>query len=211
MTILQRSDSWFTARIGKMTASRIKDIDAKPKKGKAHNAITLEVINERLTGVATEKPTTALMQWGIDHEPQAIAEYEVLTGAFVKGTCLIDHPTIPFSGASPDGLIGEDGQIEAKCPSSTTHLNTLITREVPDEYIPQITWQLACTKRKWCDFISYDPRQPIGLHIIVIRVYAEDLDIVRYEQLVIGFNSIIDNEIQELRNRNSWVLDKKVA
>ncbi|WEI04564.1 YqaJ viral recombinase family protein [Acinetobacter johnsonii] len=198
MTILQRSEGWFADRCGKVTASRIKDVDAKPIKGKAHNALTLTILTERLTGVQEETKTNSLMQWGIDQEPYAIAAYENETGNFVIGTGLIDHPVIKMSGASPDGLVGKDGQIEAKCPSSQTHLNTILTKEVPAEYVPQITWQLACTRRAWCDFVSYDPRLPEHLRLVVIRVNAEDLDIAGIEQSVIRFNQKIDQIIAEL-------------
>lgn len=198
MTILQRSEDWHADRCGKVTASRVKDISAKPKTGKAYNALTLTILTERLTGVQEETKTTSLMQWGIDQEPYAIAAYENETGNFVVGTGLIDHPTIKMSGASPDGLVDQDGQLEVKCPSSQTHLNTVLTGEVPNEYVPQITWQLACTRRKWCDFVSYDPRLPEHLRLVVIRVNAEDLDIAGIEQSVIKFNQKIDQIIYEL-------------
>lgn len=198
MTILQRSEGWYADRCGKVTASRIKDVDAKPIKGKAHNALTLTILTERLTGVQEESITNKAMQWGIDQEPYAIAAYENETGNFVIGTGLIDHPVIKMSGASPDGLVDQDGQLEVKCPSSQTHLNTILTQEVPSEYVPQITWQLACTRRKWCDFVSYDPRLPEHLRLVVIRVNAEDLDIAGIEQSVIRFNQKIDQIIAEL-------------
>lgn len=198
MTILQRSEDWHADRCGKVTASRIKDVDAKPIKGRAYNALTLTILTERLTGVQEETKTTGLMQWGIDQEPYAIAAYENETGNFVVGTGLIDHPTIKMSGASPDGLVDQDGQLEVKCPGSQTHLNTILTQEVPSEYVPQITWQLACTRRKWCDFVSYDPRLPEHLRLVVIRVNAEDLDIAGIEQSVIRFNQKIDQIIAEL-------------
>ena len=198
MNILQRNENWHADRCGKVTASRIKDIDAKPAKGKAHNALTLTILAERLTGVQEETKINQLMQWGIDQEPYAITAYENETGAFVCETGFIDHPVISNSGASPDGLVGKDGQIEVKCPSTTTHINTLLTRKVPDEHMPQITWQLACTRRKWCDFVSYDPRLPEHLRLVVIRVNAEDLDIAGIEQSVIRFNQKIDQIIAEL-------------
>ena len=138
------------------------------------------------------------MQWGIDQEPYAIAAYENETGNFVYETGFIDHPTISNSGASPDGLVGSDGQIEAKCPSTTTHINTLLSRKVPDEYIPQITWQLACTRRAWCDFISYDPRLPKHLQIVIIRVFAKDLDIAGIEILVTQFNKTVEAVLKEI-------------
>ncbi len=198
MNILQRSDDWHSERCGKVTASRIKDIDAKPAKGKVLNSLGLIILSERLTGVQEETKTTQLMQWGIDHEPHAITAYENETGEFVEGTGLIDHPSIPLSGASPDGLVGKQGQLEVKCPYTTTHLNTLLSRKVPDEYIPQITWQLACTEREWCDFVSYDPRLPEYLQLVIIRVFAKDLDIAGLEQSVIAFNKTIDQAIDQL-------------
>ena len=198
MTILQRSDGWFADRCGKVTASRIKDIGAKPVKGKKYNALTLTILSERITGVQEETPTSKAMQWGIDQEENAIAAYENETGNFVKGTGLVDHPVIKLSGASPDGLINLDGQIEVKCPATTTHLNTLLTKEVPAEYIPQITWQLACTRRKWCDFISFDPRLPEHLQLVIIRIFAKDLDIAGVEQAVINFNIVVDKAMTEL-------------
>ena len=198
MTILQRSEGWFADRCGKVTASRIKDIGAKPVKGKKYNALTLTILSERITGVQEETPTSKVMQWGIDQEENAIAAYENETGNFVKGTGLIDHPVIKLSGASPDGLVNLDGQIEVKCPSTATHLNTLLTKEIPVEYIPQITWQLACTRREWCDFVSYNPRLPEHLQLVIIRVFTKDLDIAGIEQSVINFNRKLDLIICDL-------------
>lgn len=198
MTILQRSDGWFADRCGKVTASRVKDINAKPKPGKAFNALTLSILTERLTGVQEETPTNRAMQWGIDQEPYAIAAYENLTGEFVKGTGLINHQTIAWGGASPDGLVGLKGQLEVKCPNTTTHLNTILVQEVPKEYIPQITWQLACTRLEWCDFVSYCPLLPEHLQIVVIRVFAKDLDVAGIERDVRKFNENIESLLSGL-------------
>lgn len=198
MNILQRSDDWQACRVGKVTASRIKDLSAKPSKGKALNALGLIILAERLTGVQKEIFTNATMQWGVDNEPHAIAAYENVTGNFVVGTGLIDHPTIAMFGASPDGLVGDDGQLEVKCPDTTTHLNTLLTKQVPDEYIPQITSQLACTRRKWCDFVSYDPRLPEHMQLVVIRVEADPKVITYLECEVIRFNMLINEKMREL-------------
>lgn len=199
MNILQRSDDWYAERCGKVTASRVKDLNAKPSKGKALNALGLTILAERLTGVQKETPTNFYMQWGIDNEPHAIAAYENETGFFVNGTGLIDHPFIEMFGASPDGLVGENGQIEVKCPDTTTHLNTLLTKEVPEEHIPQITSQLACTRREWCDFVSYDPRLEPDLQIIIIRVFAKDLNIEGLERDVRAFNRVIEEAKASLK------------
>ncbi|AKG07032.1 exonuclease [Moraxella bovoculi] len=198
MNILQRNDDWLTSRIGKITASRIGGINAKPKTGKALNETLLEILSERLTGEKTEGFTSKAMQWGIENEPYAVTAYENETGLFVMQTGLIDHPTIPMSGASPDGLVGKDGLIEIKCPTSPKHTNTLLTGQVPSEYMPQITWQLACTGRKWCDFVSYDPRQPEHLKIKIIRVNRDDEAIGELEQQVINANQILENAKKEL-------------
>lgn len=199
MNILQRSEDWHSERCGKVTASRVKDLNAKPSKGKALNALGLTILAERLTGVQKETPTNFYMQWGIDNEPHAITAYENATGVFVVGTGLIDHPFIEMFGASPDGLVGKDGQIEVKCPDTTTHLNTLLTKQIPDEHIPQITCQLACTRREWCDFVSYDPRLELDLQIIIIRVFAKDLAIETLEQDVRKFNKTIDEAKNSLK------------
>ena len=199
MNLLQRSDCWVANRIGKITASRIKDLNAKPKKGEALNATMTKLLTERLTGIPQESGfISKCMEWGIDNEPFAIAEYENLNNVFVVQTGLIMHPTIPMSGASPDGLVGDDGQIEVKCPNSTTHTNTRLTGEIPSEYIPQITWQLAVTGRDWCDFVSYDPRFDPTLSLFVKRVYAKDLDIAGLEKQVIECNKTLDELIEKL-------------
>ena len=199
MNILQRSEDWHAGRCGKVTASRVKDLNAKPTKGKALNALGLTILAERITGLQEEIKQNAAMQWGIDNEPYAIAAYENKTGNFVLGNGVIDHPFIEMFAASPDGLVGEDGQIEVKCPNTTTHLNTLLTGVVPDEHLPQITCQLACTRRQWCDFVSYDPRLEPELQIIIIRIFAKDLDITGLESDVRKFNKSIDEAIGKLK------------
>ncbi len=196
----QRTDEWYSARIGKITASRIGGINAKPQKGNALNNTLTELLSERLTGLPKDTKTNADMQWGIDCEPLARQAYELATFQTVVETGLIDHPAIPMSGASPDGLVGKDGLIEIKCPTSPKHTNTLLTGQVPSEYMPQITWQLACTGRKWCDFVSYDPRQPEHLKIKIIRVNRDDVDIETLESDVMRANEILEKAILELNN-----------
>ena len=197
MNLYQRSDEWLAERIGKITASRIAGLSAKPQKGKALNATMLEILAERLTGIKEQGFVNKAMQWGIDHEAQAITAYENETGAFVVSCGLIDHPTIAMSGASPDGLIADDGLIEIKCPETTTHLNTLITGQVPSEYLPQITWQMACTGRQWCDFVSFDPRLPTDKRLTIIRVERDDKAIATLEQAVIKANQTLDDIFKE--------------
>lgn len=202
MNLLQRHDEWLADRVGKITASRVGGINAKPQKGKALNRTMIELLVERLTGEIEDRYINAAMQWGIDNEPNAIAAYENITSRFVVGCGLIPHPTISMSGASPDGLIDDDGLIEVKCPNRDTHTNTILTQQVPDEYMPQITWQLACTGRKWCDFVSYDPRFSEDLQTVIIRVMRDDVDIEALESEVAACNARLNQVIDKLMASN---------
>src|SRR5208283_4140098 len=97
------------------------------------------------------------------------------------------HPKIDRGAASPDGVVGKDGLIEIKCPETTTHLEYLIAGVVPEEYQPQMLWQMACTGRKWCDFVSYDQRLPKHLQLFQARFNRDDMRIAEYETAVEGF------------------------
>lgn len=198
--MMQRTDDWYAVRCGKITASRIKELTAKPKTGQKLNAVLLQLLSERLTGQWTQTPISHEMQWGIDNEERAKMTYELTMFCTVADAGFIPHPSIPMSGASPDGLVGDDGLIEIKCPKSTTHLNTLLMGEVPSEYLPQMMWQMACTGRKWCDFVSFDPRLPEHLQIKIIRVMRDDEMIAKLESEVIKANEVLDSKIKELSN-----------
>ena len=100
------------------------------------------------------------MQWGTNCETYARNAYAAYANREVAQTAFVDHPSIPMAGASPDGLIGEAGLIEIKCPTSGTHIKTLLGEPIDPDYIKQMMWQMACTGRVWCDFVSYDPRLP---------------------------------------------------
>lgn len=196
----QRTEDWYTARVGKITASRIKDLSAKPKAGKCLNDTLTKILAERLSGEPTPTAKNKAMDWGIEYEPLARQAYELATFTTVQEVGLIDHPTIPMSGASPDGLVGDDGLIEIKCPETATHTNTLLTNQAPAEYLPQMMWQMACTGRKWCDFVSFDPRLEPPLQIKIIRVLRDDEVIAELESEVIKANQILNEKILELNN-----------
>ncbi|MDO4897606.1 MAG: YqaJ viral recombinase family protein [Moraxella sp.] len=196
----QRTEGWYTARVGKITASRIKDLSAKPKAGKCLNDTLTKILAERLSGEPTPTAKNKAMDWGIQCEPLARQAYELATFCTVVEVGLIDHPSIPMSGASPDGLVGDDGLIEIKCPETATHTNTLLTGQVPNDYLPQIAWQLACTGRDWCDFVSFDPRMPSHLQIKIIRINRSDVDIEALERDVMRANEILTQAIKELNH-----------
>lgn len=198
----QRSIDWFTARCGHVTASRIADMMAKTKSGPSASRANYQaqLIAERLTGNVEQSYNNSAMQWGTDTEPQARAAYEFLHDATVVECGFILHPTIAYAGASPDGLVGDKGLIEIKCPNTSTHIATLRGSEIDRKYILQMQWQMACTEREWCDFASYDPRLPIEMQTHVRRVNRDDDLIAEIETELTTFLAEIDAAVAELDN-----------
>ena len=201
--MIQGTDDWFNARLGKVTASRLNDAFSTTKTGEGAGRINyrLELVTERLTGVKGESFTNSYMQWGTEQEPFAREAYELAKSEFVVETGFIDHPTIPMSGASPDGLVQTEGIIEIKCPASTTHIGYISAGVVPAKYKNQMTWQLICTGRKWADFVSYDPRLPDNLKLFVVRYEPTDAERKEVEDKVIEFLTTVDNLYNNLVNR----------
>lgn len=199
----QRSEEWFAARLGRATASKIADVMAKTKSGPSASRenYAVQLITERLTGSAGEGFSNAAMQWGTDCEPRARAAYEFETGATVIEVGFIDHPTLAMSGASPDGMVGDAGLIEIKCPNTATHLATLEGGKLANKYLLQMQWQMACTGRAWCDFASYDPRLPVAMQLHVERVARDDALITEIEAEVGAFLTEIATREADLRAR----------
>lgn len=200
--IEQGTDAWFQQRLGKVTASKIGDIVAKTKSGYSTSRANYmaQLVVERLTGVKTESFTNAAMEWGTQTEPLARAAYELKNNVMVDEVAMIDHPTIPMSGASPDGLVGEDGMIEIKCPNTATHLDTLLSGEADKRYTYQMQWQMACTGRKWNDFVSFDPRMPDNLQLFIKRVERDDELIKELEAEVVKFLAEVDEKVEKLKS-----------
>jgi len=199
----QRSEEWYSARLGKVTASRLSDVLATIKTGEAAARANyrIELVAERLTGKSTPRFTSAAMQWGVDCEPMARSAYETETGLIVTEVGFVDHPTIEMTGASPDGLVGDDGLIEIKCPDTKTHIQTLTSKKAPSEYIPQMQWQMACTGRQWVDFVSFDPRLPEHLMLEIIRVDRDQSLIDKYSESVNRFLADVSHTIHLLNTR----------
>lgn len=202
LEIEQGSPEWHKIRCGKVTASRVADVMARTAKGwgASRANYAAELIAERLTGEAAQGFTNAAMQWGTDQEPRARAAYAFYTGDDVQQVGFVIHPQIPQAGASPDGLVGEEGLVEIKCPNTATHIDTLISKTIPGKYITQMQWQMACTDRDWCDFVSYDPRLPESMQMFVRRV-PRDVDAIREMKFaVIEFlENEVDAKVAELR------------
>jgi putative phage-type endonuclease len=198
--IVQGSDAWFAQRLGKVTASRVADVIAKTKTGYSTSRANYmaQLVAERLTGQASESFSNAAMQHGTETEPLARMAYETETGLMVTEVAMIDHPTIAMSGASPDGLVQSDGLVEIKCPNTATHIDTLLSGEAPTKYKPQMQWQMACTGRKWCDFVSFDPRLPEDMQLFVKRVERDDAYIAELEAEIKQFLSEVETTVQKL-------------
>lgn len=198
--IEQGSAEWFAQRLGKATASRIADVIAKTKSGYSTSRANYaaELVAERLTQTTAERFTNAAMQWGTEKEPDARAAYEFTYNVQVQIAEFVSHPKITMSGASPDGYIGDAGLLEIKCPITATHIETLLGGSVPARYLTQMYWQMACTGRAWCDFVSYDPRLPDHLQLFVKRVVRDDARIAELEKEVEGFLAEVDQTVADL-------------
>jgi len=195
----QRTEEWFAARLGKVTASRVADVLAKIKSGESASRknYKMELVVQRLTNKVGESFTNAAMEHGVATEPFARMAYEAHTGTFVKEEGFVDHPTIEGFGCSPDGIVGE-GLIEIKCPNTANHIETVLENKAPSKYIPQMQCQMACTGAKFCDFVSFDPRTPDDLQLFVIRVERDDEYIAEMEKEVKLFLQEVDDLHKQL-------------
>ena len=199
--IEQGSNEWFAMRAGKVTASRVADILATTRTGPSASRqnYLIELALQRSTGNIEPSYTNAAMEWGTQTEPQARAAYEVETGNFVDQVAFIDHPTIAWFGCSPDGLVGDDGLIEIKCPNSATHWEYFKAKKPPQKYVIQMQTQLAVTGRKWCDFVSFDPRMPERSQLLVVRVDRDEAFIAELEEKVKQFLSEVEVEVNLMK------------
>lgn len=201
--IEQGTPEWLAQRAGHATASRFKDVLAKIKTGEAatRRNYRVQLVTERLTGQPCESYTNAAMQWGTDQESSARAAYEAQTGDLVEQVGFILHPGMAWTGASPDGLIGDEGGIEIKCPfQSTVHVETL-QGGMPAEHMPQVQGVMWVTGRKWVDFVSYDPRMPEHLQLYVQRIKRDDSYIAELEKAVAAFLGEVSAMHQQLMKR----------
>ena len=198
--ILQRTPEWFELRLGKVTASRIGDLMAKTRSGYSASRANYmaELAIQRLTGTVEQGFTSPAMLWGTEQESNARNAYSFFTDNEVNEIAFINHPTIEQAGASPDGLVGDDGLVEIKCPNSATHLDTLLTGKINNKYLLQMQWQMACSGRKWCDFVSFDPRFPEDLKIFIKRVERDDKLIAEITAEVKKFLAELDETMTQL-------------
>lgn len=188
------TEEWIAARLGKVTASRISDVVGRRKDGQwmaGRRKYMMELLAERFTGMRTDSYMSPAMLWGKETQAQAEFEYLARIAEFFKGghAHFVDHPTIPMTGCSPDLFVGE-GLAEFKCPETNTHVGYLLDAAIPEDYLWQMHWQMACLPEwKWCDFVSFDPRLPKRLRMLVVRVHRDPKIIAGLEKMVIEFLS----------------------
>ncbi|MFV1538724.1 lambda exonuclease family protein [Phaeobacter sp. JH204B] len=199
--IKQGGDEWHQMRLGKVTASRVND--AMMDKSKAgYQNYRAQLVCERLTGRATETFKSAAMDQGNETEPQARAMYAMTAGQMVQEVPFVDHPLIGMAGASPDGLVGDFGLVEIKCPQPTEHIRVMTGGEIKKAYREQMQWQMACTGRDWCDFVSFCPDLPDNLALNIVRIHANHKAIREMEDSVRAFLDDVDDMVRKLTERD---------
>jgi putative phage-type endonuclease len=198
--IKQGSIEWHQQRLGRVTASRVADVIGKTKSGysTSRDNYMAQLVCERMTGTIAESFSNAAMAHGVETEPLARAAYEAHADVLVDEVPMIEHQMIEDAGASPDGYVGAEGLLEIKCPNTATHIDTLLSQTVPGKYNIQMQWQMACTGRQWCDFVSFDPRMSDGLQLFVKRVPRDNAYIQMLEEEVKKFLVELDGKIMKL-------------
>jgi putative phage-type endonuclease len=199
----QGTAEWFAARMGCLGSSRIYDAVTKRKNGdkplQARIDLCFELAVERITRKPMEHYVSKYMEIGREREPLARAAYWMRTGSEAEQIGFVLHPSIKWAGCSPDGLVGDDGLVEFKCPKSTTHAEYIIGEAVPDDYKPQMFWQMAVTKSAWNDFVSYCPDFPEPLDLFVCRLYREEAIISAMEGEAVKFLAEVEALTARLR------------
>lgn len=203
----QGTEGWFADRLGKVTASRLADVLAKTKTGysASRNSYMTQLVLETITQSRAESYTNFSMAWGTEQEPFARAAYEAKTGQMVEEVGFLPHPTIALAGASPDGLVGNDGMVEIKCPSTSTALECWLTQSqggnaVDARYYAQMQWQMRCADRSWCDYVVFDPRMPAKAQLLVTRVERDDAWLANAEEEVVKFLAEMQDKVKTLKS-----------
>jgi len=198
--MLQRTPEWHAFRLGRVTASRICDVMATIKTGEAvtRRNYRAEKVLERISGKSQENNyQSGAMLAGIEREAQARIAYEFEKNCTVEDIGIIPHPTIEWAAASPDGLVGEHGLVEVKCPEASAYLDALLGRDIPQKYVDQMQWQLACSGRLWCDYVVYREDLPL----VVKRVPRDNKRITEIEAEVRKFLQEVEDTLEILARR----------
>lgn len=199
---VQGSLEWHQARLGCVTASRVADVVSRTRSGycAARHAYMRQLVAERLTGVPAPIAPTPAMRWGLEMEDYAVEAYEDATGLVTQTVGFLGHSSLAYAGASPDRLVGNDGLLEVKCPTTVTHIDTLLSSEPAGRHVLQMQWQLACSGRQWCDFVSYDPRMPEAQTLFITRIARDDEMIAQLEAEVGIFLGEVEHKLSALES-----------
>lgn len=196
----QGSDEWKQLRLGKITASRLSDVMASGRSGapsKTRQSYMLQLAAEILTGEAEDSFSNKYMDWGNVCEPQARSMYEFDSGNVVEEVAFVIASD--RFGVSPDGMVGQDGLLEIKCPKTTTQIDRFITGKFPTEYKAQVQGQLLATERTWCDFVSFDPRISGPAQYFIIRVERDEDYIIELQTKIDTFTDELNNLLELLK------------
>ena len=199
----QGTAGWFQDRLGKVTASKLHCIAQRAVRNpdkplKKYDDYKAQLVLERLTGKVADSFVTEAMEIGMAREDAAALHYAMETGADVQASPFVEQLEIAECGASPDRLVGDNGVIEIKCPQPAAHMDFIMTGKIKEEYVWQIQWQMACTGRQWCDFVSYNPDFPPHLVCQVQRVARDPQAILNAESLVIIFLDEVRTQVSAL-------------
>ncbi len=197
-TAKQGTEQWHKDRMGKVTASRFKDVMTQPRSkadkeaGKLSataRSYMLDLLAEHITGEPQGFEGNKATEWGNLHEYSAVAVYENLTGLHCEEVGFVDHPTEKLIGGSPDRLIGTDGGLEIKCPFNTRiHLGYLLDGVVPKDHVAQVQGHIWINECDWWDFGSYDPRiDNLDMALFKVKVYRDEAYIAELENCVLNF------------------------
>lgn len=221
ITAEQRTPEWYKARLGIPTASSMKFVVAMGVRGgylASRETYKRQIVAERLYGIMAmeqEGYVSEAMKWGITNEPLARTQYKLRTKNKVteEGFCVIDgdDELAGCVGASTDGLVNDNGNLEIKCLVPSNHLYAIFKEAMnifdlpngdpenllPLDYKAQVQTQLWVTGREWCDFVGYDSRGPIGLNLFVVRVYRDEVYIEFLRQETIKFLEEVDRDVNK--------------
>ena len=207
LVVVQGTDEWRMLRLGKVTASRIADVMAKPRvPGEGMRANYLwQLVCERMSGVPMKTYQSKTMEEAHEWEPLARASYAFRSDNRVTEVAFVDHPDIPMCGCSPDGLVENDfeldtGMVQIKCPELAAHGRMLLSHvEIPGNYMKQMQWEMACTGRRWCDFVSFNADFPEAKNTVIRRVERNSAMIEEIATAVRSFQTEIDLTLSALK------------
>jgi putative phage-type endonuclease len=202
--MLQGSEEWRQARCGSIGASDAPSVVRRIKSGgfsaDRESMLAVKVL-ERITNTPVEPYRSAAMLQGTAREPEARMTYALVKGVEVEEIALVPHPTIKGAHCSPDGLVGNDGLLEAKCPQPAAHLDLLLNGQISNDYTVQMQWQLCCTGRAWVDFVSYSSDFPGPMQLFIKRVPRDQTLIAELEREISQFVREVDRRVEQLSRR----------